>query len=73
MGTSDGGIRTALIFAGAARFKTEVRSTKVFMELSISSQEAAVAVSLIMVMAAIVVLIVARVWGSGRFFGTPAK
>jgi len=53
-----------LIFAGATRMKTEVLSTTVFLELSIGNLEAAVAVSLIMVISAVVVLIIARVWGS---------
>ncbi len=53
-----------LIFAGATRNKTEVLSTTVFLELSIGDLEAAVAVSLIMVAAAVVVLIVARLFGS---------
>jgi molybdate transport system permease protein len=53
-----------LIFAGATRNKTEVLSTTVFLELSIGDLEAAVAVSLIMVVAAVVVLILARVWGT---------
>ena len=52
-----------LIFAGATRFKTEVLSTTVFLELSVGELEAAVAVSMLMVLAAIVVLVVARVWG----------
>ncbi len=55
-----------LIFAGATRNKTEVLSTTVFLELSIGDLEAAVAVSLIMVMAAVVVLIIARVWGNRK-------
>jgi molybdate transport system permease protein len=53
-----------LVFAGATRNKTEVLSTTVYLELSIGDLEAAVAVSLIMVAAAIVVLIVARLFGS---------
>jgi molybdate transport system permease protein len=53
-----------LIFAGATRNKTEVLSTTVFLELSIGNLEAAVAVSLIMVAAAIVVLVITRLWGS---------
>lgn len=55
-----------LIFAGATRNKTEVLSTTVFLELSIGDLEAAVAVSLIMVFAAVSVLIIARVWGRHR-------
>ncbi len=53
-----------LIFAGATRNKTEVLSTTVFLELSIGDLNAAVAVSLLMVFAAVAVLIVARTWGS---------
>lgn len=53
-----------LIFAGATRNKTEVLSTTVFLELSIGDLEAAVAVSLIMVFAAVTVLIITRVWGT---------
>lgn len=52
-----------LIFAGATRMKTEVLSTSVFLEMNVGHLEAAVAVSLIMVVAAMVILIVARLWG----------
>ena len=55
-----------LIFAGATRMKTEVLSTSVFLEMNVGHLEAAVAVSLIMVVAAVIVLIVARLWGSAR-------
>ncbi len=53
-----------LVFAGATRNKTEVLSTTVFLELSIGDLESAVAVSLIMVAAAVAVLVVARLWGT---------
>ncbi|MHB0960473.1 MAG: ABC transporter permease [Pirellulaceae bacterium] len=53
-----------LVFAGATRHKTEVLSTTVFLELSIGDLEAAVAVSLIMVIAAVAVLVIARMWGT---------
>ena len=53
-----------LIFAGATRNKTEVLSTTVFLELSIGDLEAAVAVSLIMVFAAVTVLVITRIWGT---------
>jgi molybdate transport system permease protein len=53
-----------LVFAGATRYKTEVLSTTVFLELSIGDLEAAVAVSMIMVLAAVSVLMVARAWGT---------
>jgi molybdate transport system permease protein len=54
-----------LVFAGATRSRTEVLSTTVFLELSIGNLEAAVAVSMLMVTAAIVVLVVVRAWGTG--------
>jgi len=53
-----------LIFAGATRMKTEVLSTSVFLELSIGDLPAAVAVSLIMIVAAAVVLVITRAAGS---------
>jgi molybdate transport system permease protein len=53
-----------LIFAGATRNKTEVLSTTVFLELSIGDIEAAVAVSLIMVLAAVTILLFTRLWGT---------
>jgi molybdate transport system permease protein len=53
-----------LIFAGATRLKTEVLSTSVFLEMNVGNLSAAVAVSLIMVAAAVIVLILARLFGS---------
>ena len=55
-----------LIFAGATRGKTEVLSTTVFLELTIGNIEGAVAASMIMVTAAVLVLIIARVFGLKR-------
>lgn len=52
-----------LVFGGATRMRTEVLSTTVFLELSIGNLEAAVAVSLLMVVAAALVLVIVRVWG----------
>lgn len=49
-----------LIFAGATRMKTEVLSTSVFLEMNVGDLERAVAVSLIMVAAAVIVLILTR-------------
>ncbi|MDC0262185.1 ABC transporter permease [Planctomycetaceae bacterium] len=53
-----------LIFAGATRMKTEVLSTTVFLEMNVGDIEAAVSVSLIMVVAAMTVLVITRIWGS---------
>ncbi len=53
-----------LIFAGVTRMKTEVLSTSVFLEINVGNVEAAVAVSLIMVVAAAAVLTITRLWGS---------
>jgi molybdate transport system permease protein len=52
-----------LVFSGATRLRTEVLPTTVFLELSIGNIEAAAAVSLVMVLAALAVLIVARMFG----------
>lgn len=58
-----------LVFSGATRLRTEVLSTSVFLELSVGNLEAAVAVSLLMVVAAVVVLLTIRVGGSPETFG----
>lgn len=52
-----------LVFSGATRLHTEVLPTTVFLELSNGNLEGAVAVSLIMVVAAVLVLVVARMFG----------
>ena len=52
-----------LVFSGATRMKTEVLSTTVFLELSVGNLEAAVAVSLLMVGAAVGVLLLIRYCG----------
>ena len=54
-----------LVFAGATRMRTEVLSTTVFLELSIGNLNAAVAVSLLMVVMATVVLLILRALGTG--------
>lgn len=54
-----------LVFAGSTRMRTEVLSTTVFLELSIGELNAAVAVSLLMVVIAVVVLLFLRVLGTG--------
>jgi molybdate transport system permease protein len=57
-----------LVFAGATRRRTEVMPTSVFLELSVGNIEGAVAVSLIMVLAAILVLVIVRIFGrTGSF------
>lgn len=52
-----------LVFSGATRMRTEVLPTTVFLELSIGNIEAAVAVSLIMIVSAMAVLTIARMFG----------
>jgi molybdate transport system permease protein len=49
-----------LIFSGATRLRTEVLPTTVFLELSIGKIEAAVEVSLLMIVVAVVVLVITR-------------
>ena len=58
-----------LVFSGATRMRTEVLPTTVFLELSVGNIEAAVAVSLLMVVAAVAVLLIVRVFGDGSSFG----
>lgn len=53
-----------LVFAGATRKRTEVLSTTVFLELSVGQLNAAVAVSLLMVLAAMIVLGIVRLLGA---------
>lgn len=52
-----------LVFAGATRMKTEVLPTTVWLELSVGNLEAAVAVSLLMVVFAMFVLVTMRLMG----------
>ncbi len=56
-----------LVFAGATRMKTEVLSTTVFLELNVGNLEGAVAVSLIMVIGAVIVLMLTRQFGSAPY------
>ena len=56
-----------LIFAGATRMKTEVMPTTVFLEMSVGNIEAAVAVSLLMILSAVIVLGLVRLFGSEKF------
>ncbi len=60
-----------LVFSGATRFKTEVLSTTVFLELSVGNLEAAVAVSLLMVATAVIALFILRYWGRETALGEP--
>jgi molybdate transport system permease protein len=52
-----------LVFSGATRMHTEVLPTTVFLELSVGNLEAAVAVSLLMVVTAVLVLVIVRLFG----------
>jgi len=58
-----------LVFAGATRMKTEVLPTTVFLELSVGNLEAAVAVALLMVAAAVTVLVLIRCYGAEEPMG----
>ena len=57
-----------LMFAGSSRLKTEVLPTSVFLEIESGNLQAALAVSLIMIVMAMVVLIIARSFGLRRGF-----
>jgi molybdate transport system permease protein len=52
-----------LVFAGATRMKTEVLPTTVWLELSVGNLEGAVAVSLLLVVMALLVLLLIRFTG----------
>jgi molybdate transport system permease protein len=54
-----------MVFAGATRMRTEVLSTSVYLELSVGNLDAAVAVSLLMVLLAFLVLVILRFLGTG--------
>jgi molybdate transport system permease protein len=58
-----------LIFCGMTEFRTEVLSVSVWAELSIGRTEAAVAVSLLMIAAAVVVLVIVRWFGGDAIIG----
>lgn len=53
-----------LVFAGSTRMKTEVLSTSVFLELTTGNLQASVAVSLLMVLLAVLVLLLLRILGT---------
>ena len=55
-----------LIFSGATRLRTEVLPTTVFLEFSTGHLEGAVSASLIIIAAAMIVLVLARVFGLKR-------
>jgi molybdate transport system permease protein len=60
-----------LVFSGATRMRTEVLPTTVFLELSVGHIEAAVAVSLLMVVAAVLALVIIRCYGLADTLGRP--
>jgi molybdate transport system permease protein len=62
-----------LVFSGATRMRTEVLSTTVFLELSVGRLDAAVAVSLLMVVVALAVLVLVRSFGAGDALGRGLK
>lgn len=55
-----------LVFAGSTRMYTEVMPTTVFLELQAGNLEAVAAVSLIMIIAAVLVLVCMRIFGLDR-------
>lgn len=58
-----------LVFAGATRMRTEVLPTSVYLELGIGNLEAALAVSMLMILAAAAVLILMRNFGAEDTLG----
>lgn len=60
-----------LVFAGSMRNRTEVLPTTIFLEISVGNIDMAVAVSLIMVVAAVIVLMLVRLYGQESLGHTP--
>lgn len=60
-----------LVFSGATRMRTEVLATTVFLELSVGNIQAAVAVSEVMILMALLVLIVIRLYGMEKTLNRP--
>lgn len=58
-----------LIFAGATRHKTEVLSTSVYLEFSIGNIEMAMTISFIMIVVAVFVMLIMRLFGANNFHG----
>jgi molybdate transport system permease protein len=56
-----------LIFAGSTRMKTEVMPTTVFLHMQVGDLEGAVAVSMLMILAAMIVLMLVRLFGQERY------
>jgi molybdate transport system permease protein len=52
-----------LVFSGATRMRTEVLSTTVYLELSVGNLQASLAVSILMILAAALVLFIVRAFG----------
>lgn len=55
-----------LIFAGTTRMHTEVLSVSVYLEITTGKIEAAVAVSIIMIISGFIVLMLVRMFGNGK-------
>ena len=66
VGAALGEFGPILVFSGATRFRTEVLSTTVFLELSVGDLQGALAVSLVMVAAAVIVLVFVRAVGGDK-------
>jgi molybdate transport system permease protein len=58
-----------LVFAGATRQRTEVLPTSIYLELNVGNVEGAVAVSMLMILVALIVLLIVRIFGRGELTG----
>jgi molybdate transport system permease protein len=52
-----------LVFAGSTRMRTEVLPTSVYLEMQAGNLQGILAVSLIMIFAAVIVLVITRLYG----------
>lgn len=58
-----------LVFSGTTRMRTEVLSTSVWLELSVGNLKASLAVSVLMIVIALVALLILRMFGSSQAVG----
>ena len=56
-----------LVFAGSTRMRTEVLPTSVFLEMQAGNLKGMLAISMIMIIAAAMVLVISRIFGMQRF------
>jgi molybdate transport system permease protein len=62
-----------LIFAGTTRMKTEVLSTTVYLEFSVGNLAMATTVSVFMILTAVFIMLIMRIYGNKSHLSGPKK